>query len=113
MLTGQNQVVRVGTPSAASTTIDSRPSRGELARARAAALEEELERPAVLDEASHVRVDDRGVEPVAGEAAADEERAGAAEDRPHREEVQVVAGGDEGLGQLVAIKDPREREVVH
>ena len=76
-------------------------------------LEEELERLAVLDEAADVGVDDGGVEAVAREAAADEERAHAAQERADGEEVEVVAGGDERQGQLVPVEHPAESHVVH
>ncbi len=87
--------------------------RQELARARAAAFEEELEGRAVLDQPAHVGVDHRAVEAVAGELAADEEGAGAPQDRAYRQEVEVVARRDDRHRQLVAVEDPREEHVVH
>src|SRR4029079_115603 len=56
--------------------------------------------------------DDGGIEPVALEAAADEEGAGTAEERPYREEGQVVAGGDDRDHQPVLAEDEREQEIV-
>ncbi len=67
---------------------------------------------AVAEQAANVGVDDGGIEPVALEAAADEEGAGAPEQRPDREEGEVVARGDDRDHQPVLAEDEREQEIV-
>jgi hypothetical protein len=85
----------------------------QLAGTRSSTLEEELERRAVAEHATHIRIDHGRVEPVATERASDEEGPRPAEERAHRKKVEVVACRDERQGQLVAVEEPREDHVVH
>ncbi|MEZ4249014.1 MAG: hypothetical protein R3B99_12320 [Polyangiales bacterium] len=86
--------------------------REQLARARASALDEELEREALDDQPAHVGVDEHGVELLALERPADEERAAPPEDRAEREEREVVARGDERRRERLPVEHHREHEVV-
>ena len=86
--------------------------REELASPRSPPFEEELQRVAVAEQAADVGVDDGGIEPVALEAAANEEGAGAAEERAYREEREVVARGDDRDHQPVLAQHEREQQVV-
>ena len=79
----------------------------QLARARAAALDEDLDVMAIEQQPAHVRVDDRAVQLLALEAAADEERAAAPQDRAERKEAEVVARGDQRRRQLLASRRRR------
>src|SRR5690606_12329153 len=69
--------------------------REELARAAPATLEEELDREPVADQSAHVGVDHGGVEAIAAERPTNEETAAPSQDRPHGEEIEVVAGRGE------------------
>ena len=114
MLTGTNETVLF---SSAERGVDDHVEeaelrREELAGARAAALEEELDGEAVADEPANVGVDDGGVEAIALEAPADEEGAGAPEDGPDREEREVVARRDRRDLEGVLAEHVREEHVV-
>ncbi len=86
--------------------------RQEFSRSRPGALEEHLDGPAIAEDAAQVGVDDGGVEAVAAERAANEERATAAEDRAGGKEGEVVPRGDERKLQRVQVQHVRQQEVV-
>src|SRR5205823_12470447 len=79
---------------------------------RPPALDEELLRVALADQEGEVLPEDHLVELVVLEGAADEEGAGAAEERPHGPEAQVVTGRDVGRGEVVQVEDVGEDQVV-
>ena len=86
--------------------------RQQLAGARAAALDEELDVERLAQQLAHVGAEDRAVELVALEDAAQEEGAAAAEEEAERPEGQVGAGGDVRRHQIVLEEHVRQHQIV-
>src|SRR4030095_894538 len=86
--------------------------REDLPGPTAPAFDEELLRVAFADEELHVGAEDRLVELVVVEGAADEVRAGAAKQRTERPERQVDAGGDVRWAHKVEMEEVGQDHVV-
>ena len=114
METGTKKSSLCGTASAASTTMLSRPSLGGRSlpvRERPPSRKNSIG-VAFADEAAHVSIDDRAVQPIAAERAPNEECAPATQHAAERKEGKVVAGGDERELQVGVVEDEREHQVV-
>ena len=87
--------------------------RQQAARARAPAFDEVLERVAARDQLRHVFGEHRRIQRVAAEAAAQEERAAAAQHRPDHRQVEVDARGDVRRHDALGVEQVAQQQVVH
>ncbi len=81
--------------------------------ARTAALDEILQRESFADQLGDVFGKHGGVQRVAADAAAQEERAAPAQHRADDRQVEVVAGGDMRRHDAVLVQQVAEQQVIH
>ena len=87
--------------------------RQQPAGARAAAFDEIFERKTFRHQLRHVFAQHRGVQRIALDRAADEERAAAAKDRAQHRHVEVDAGDDVRRHHAAAVEQVAQQQVVH